>query len=172
MLITQPGGISYFGAAYGFGCDMVKNFEVVLANGDIVDANAGENSDLFAALKGGSNNFGIVTRFDLKTFQLGQFWGGNIYYFGSKTPQLLDAFTAFVINPNFDTKAALIVTTIYASTAGFITSCNFAYTSAIQNPPVFVNFTNNIPYIESDARISNLSDFAITLGAESPDNLR
>jgi hypothetical protein len=52
----------------------------VLANGQIVDANANSYSDLFYALKGGSNNFGVVTRIDLKTFPQGKFWGGFIGY--------------------------------------------------------------------------------------------
>jgi len=52
----------------------------VLANGQIVDANASSYSDLFYALKGGSNNFGVVTRIDLKTFPQGKFWGGFIGY--------------------------------------------------------------------------------------------
>ncbi|CAI6269471.1 unnamed protein product [Periconia digitata] len=62
------GGLSWYTAREGFACDNVVNFEVVLANGEIVNANATDNSDLFRALKGGSSNFGIVTKFDLKTF--------------------------------------------------------------------------------------------------------
>ncbi|KAJ8121465.1 hypothetical protein O1611_g10095 [Lasiodiplodia mahajangana] len=42
------------------------NFEVVLANGTIINANQTANADLWQALKGGSNNFGIVTRFDME----------------------------------------------------------------------------------------------------------
>ncbi|GAP91461.1 putative FAD binding domain-containing protein [Rosellinia necatrix] len=59
------GGNSYYSGRAGFGCDSVINFEVVLANGTIIDANQSANADLWQALKGGSNNFGIVTRFDM-----------------------------------------------------------------------------------------------------------
>lgn len=52
----------------------------MLADGQIVEANAESNPDLWYALKGGSNNFGIVTRIDLKTFPQGKFWGGMIGY--------------------------------------------------------------------------------------------
>lgn len=48
----------------GFACDNVGNFEVVLADGSIVNANAEENSDLWRSLKGASGNFGFVTRID------------------------------------------------------------------------------------------------------------
>jgi hypothetical protein len=36
----------------------VLNYEVVLSNGTIVNANATSNPDLFWALKGGGNQFG------------------------------------------------------------------------------------------------------------------
>ncbi|PYI28057.1 hypothetical protein BP00DRAFT_403651 [Aspergillus indologenus CBS 114.80] len=55
---------------YGTGADGVRNYEVLLADGRVVDANAHENPDLYRALKGGGTNFGIVTRFDLETHPL------------------------------------------------------------------------------------------------------
>jgi FAD/FMN-containing dehydrogenase len=60
--LTTGGGISFFSPRYGFVCDNVENFEVVLASGQIVNANSKTNSDLWRALRGGSNNFGIVTK--------------------------------------------------------------------------------------------------------------
>ena len=170
--MVEIGGISYFGAAYGFGCDTVVNFEVVLANGDIVNANANQNRDLYTALKGGSNNLGIVTRFDMKIFPLGNYWGGSNLYAGSQTPALLDAFNSFTLNPNFDIKAALIVTPIFTSAAGYLTNVNFAYTEAIVNPPVFNNITTKVTPLRPGTKISNLTDFATVLGTNSSNNLR
>ncbi|RYP74051.1 hypothetical protein DL771_003240 [Monosporascus sp. 5C6A] len=54
------GGNTFFSCRQGFACDQVVNFEVVLADGSIVEANATTNPDLFQVLKGGSNNFGIA----------------------------------------------------------------------------------------------------------------
>lgn len=62
------GGVSWYNARTGFACDSVVNYEVVLANGLIINANATNHFDLFRALKGGGSNFGIVTRFDLEAF--------------------------------------------------------------------------------------------------------
>ncbi|GKT47437.1 bifunctional solanapyrone synthase [Colletotrichum spaethianum] len=73
-------GTSFFSARYGFICDMVEQFEVVLANGDIVYANANQHSDLWKALRGGSNNFGVVTSITMKTFSQGRFWGGQTFH--------------------------------------------------------------------------------------------
>lgn len=56
--------------------DQVVNYEVVLADGSIVNANEETNSDLFRVLKGGGNNFGIVTRFDMTTLPFKSIWDG------------------------------------------------------------------------------------------------
>jgi len=60
------GGLSYFIGRLGFACDSVVNYEVVLTDGQIVNANKTTNPDLWKALKGGGSNFGIVTRFDVE----------------------------------------------------------------------------------------------------------
>lgn len=68
--LTLGGGISWFSGRYGWACDNVREYEVVLASGDVVVANVGQNADLYKALRGGGGpNFGIVVRFDLETFE-------------------------------------------------------------------------------------------------------
>jgi len=73
------GGYSLLTNKHGLGIDNVVGFEVLTpsATAQLQDppidptlrnANLGENSDLFKALKGGGHNFGIVTRFTLKTY--------------------------------------------------------------------------------------------------------
>jgi hypothetical protein len=62
---------------YGWSADSVRNFEIVLADGTITNANADSHPDLFWALRGGGGNFGIVTRFDLETYPIDLVWGGT-----------------------------------------------------------------------------------------------
>jgi hypothetical protein len=50
--------LSFLSGQYGLVCDNVANYEIVLANGSVVDANETSNPDLFFALKGGGNQFG------------------------------------------------------------------------------------------------------------------
>ncbi|KAI1197769.1 FAD-binding domain-containing protein [Nemania serpens] len=79
--VAVGAGFSFLVNKNGFAVDNVVNFEVVLANATIVNANATHNSDLFKALKGGSNNFGIVTAFTLLTERnAGSVYGGLVYY--------------------------------------------------------------------------------------------
>jgi hypothetical protein len=42
--------------------------------GTLVNATQDSYSDLWLALKGGSNNFGIVTAFESTAFKQGKFW--------------------------------------------------------------------------------------------------
>ena len=51
--------------------DSVIEFEVVLANGSILTASSTNNVDLFNVLRGGGNNFGIVTAFTVKARPMG-----------------------------------------------------------------------------------------------------
>ncbi|KAJ5266933.1 hypothetical protein N7478_009741 [Penicillium angulare] len=64
------GGMGALPNLHGLGADGIKNFEVLLADGQLINSNSKENSDLYRALKGGGSNFGIVTRFDLETHPL------------------------------------------------------------------------------------------------------
>lgn len=61
---TLGAGIPFFAPRHGFVCDIVKNFEIVLGNGIVTNANSAYNPDLFKPLKGGSGSIGLVTRFD------------------------------------------------------------------------------------------------------------
>ncbi|KAH7029934.1 uncharacterized protein B0I36DRAFT_244248, partial [Microdochium trichocladiopsis] len=59
------GGNNFLSSKVGLGYDNVVNFKVVLANGRIINANRDKYADLYKALKGGSSNFGIITRIDI-----------------------------------------------------------------------------------------------------------
>lgn len=50
--------MSYTSPRYGWTCDTVSQFEVVLADGSIAQVEDNSNPDLMWALKGGVNNFG------------------------------------------------------------------------------------------------------------------
>jgi FAD/FMN-containing dehydrogenase len=113
----RAGGVSFFSPQYGWACDAIVNFEVVLASGEIVNANASSRLDLFTALKGGQNNFGIVTRFDLKAFPASKLWGGRIVYAPAAATDLLTAFTNFKTPKGFDPYIAGWVTIRYNHSA-------------------------------------------------------
>ncbi|KAJ3800875.1 hypothetical protein GGU11DRAFT_742095 [Lentinula aff. detonsa] len=89
------GGIGFLSAEHGFGSDNVINYEVVLANGSVINANREQHSNLYWALKLGSTNFGIVTRFDMLTFPQGLVWGGSQFFAIKDAPVLLERLVTF-----------------------------------------------------------------------------
>lgn len=108
------GGNTFFTPRRGFACDNVVAFEVVLADGRIITADAHSHEDLFWALKGGSNNFGIVTNFRLKAFKADSVWGGVTFFPKQVTPVATQALTEFTDNMHKDMDSNLL--------------CFFAYT--------------------------------------------
>merc|ERR550525_585606 len=55
----------------GMGVDNILEVEIVTADGELVTANANENSDLFWALRGGGGStFGIATKYTIRTHKL------------------------------------------------------------------------------------------------------
>lgn len=123
----MTGGFSFFSTRRGWISDSVINFEVVLANGSVVNANVHENADLWAALKGGSNNFGIVTSFDFSTFPQGEMYGGDVVYTADLFPEQLKALGDYAADPNSDQDIHLIISIAYASMFGATVCKNSAY---------------------------------------------
>ena len=72
-------------------------YEVVLADGSIVEATATKNKDLFKALKGGGSNLGVVTRFDLRTFTINPegAYGGLVFTPWDSLDTVIDQFVAY-----------------------------------------------------------------------------
>ncbi|KAH8651349.1 hypothetical protein BX600DRAFT_516920 [Xylariales sp. PMI_506] len=92
--LTLGGGISYFSNAHGFACDNVASYEVVTATGDVITASPDDNQDLYWALRGGGNNFGLVTRFELVSYPLDHraMWFGKLTHPGVQNSSLIRAF--------------------------------------------------------------------------------
>ncbi|KAH7041602.1 uncharacterized protein B0I36DRAFT_392705 [Microdochium trichocladiopsis] len=103
------GGNSFYSARRGMVCDGVVRFEVVLGSGEIVVADTNTNADLWVALKGGQNNFGIVTSFELDTFETGLLWGGTVYYSLDKRQTLIGAFSDFADKVDENTASSSIL---------------------------------------------------------------
>jgi FAD/FMN-containing dehydrogenase len=66
--LTLGGGHGVVSRAYGLTCDSLTQATLITADGKQLIANAGENKDLFWALRGaGNGNFGVVTELHFKT---------------------------------------------------------------------------------------------------------
>lgn len=89
------GGISFFSNRHGWALDNVRSFEIVLANGSIVQASPSSYPDLYKALRGGGANFGIVTDLELSVYAYEGMWGGGISWTWEHADTLIDAFIEY-----------------------------------------------------------------------------
>lgn len=100
------GGLSFFGPKFELVCSNIISYDIVLASGSITTASATENPDLWRALKGGANNFGIVTRFKARSFPCSDIWSGFLYMPSSQATKVLAAFHEVVGRVDSDENAA------------------------------------------------------------------
>ncbi|KAF2803591.1 FAD-binding domain-containing protein [Mytilinidion resinicola] len=158
------GGNSFYAARKGLVCDNIAQYEVVLASGEIIYANNKTNTDLFRALKGGTGNFGIVTRLDLETFQGQDLWGGVVTYPNSTTDAQIEAFVNFgnnIVNDQYG--SAIVIWQYTTQNAATILINAYEYTKPQAWPPAFDEF-KAIPNRTSDSmRFTNMTDLTIEL---------
>ncbi|KAL1955951.1 hypothetical protein VTO42DRAFT_7936 [Malbranchea cinnamomea] len=170
--LTLGGGVSFYSAQYGFACDNVNNYEVVIADGRILQVNPKSYPDLYWALRGGGNNFGIVTMFDLAAYPTGKLWAGSRAYLVDDVTKrsVLDAVVKFGDEWPSDPKAAMICN--FAYTQGmFVAAVNLEYTEPVENPPIFESF-RQIPQIMDTMGIKTLPEVALEFKESNPNGLR
>ncbi|KAF1953113.1 FAD-binding domain-containing protein [Byssothecium circinans] len=155
------GGNSYYTGRYGWGIDNVANFEVVLADGSIVNANPKSHSDLFKALKGGSGNFGIVTRFDLYTFPAKDVWGGIRAAARDQGDALAQAMVDFTNTNNKNPEAAFIINYTFnpGSSSDILVAHVVIDTDGVVNAPAFAK-VQQIPVILNDVKNRSMANMA------------
>ncbi|KAI8947754.1 hypothetical protein F4801DRAFT_592358 [Xylaria longipes] len=142
------GGLSYFSYEQGFICDNVVNYEIVLASGEVANANADTNRDLWVALKGGANNFGIVTRFDLRAFPQGRLWGGKVFYFQPSFSGQIGSLVEYLKDPNPDVDIHICLSLGYAPAMGDLLAMNDIFCTKPEKPKALEPFSDVQPQIE------------------------
>ncbi|KAI9706175.1 MAG: hypothetical protein M1820_004936 [Bogoriella megaspora] len=175
--LTLGGGVSYFSGLYGFACDNVINYEVILADGTIAQVNSSsEYAELYRALRGGGNNFGIVTRFDLDTYPYDLMYGGLTAWVSSPntTSALISAYTIVTAAAPSDPNGAMFLAQGYYN-GTFIWSAGLEYAKPDTNPALFAPF--NTPSLQATRiltteRISNHSGLTVELDATQPPGFR
>ncbi|RMZ66126.1 FAD binding domain containing [Pyrenophora seminiperda CCB06] len=160
------GGISHFSPEYGLVCDNVVEFEVVLADGDIVTASMTENHDLFTVLKGGNNNFGVVTDLKMRTFKYNGMWGGLVLYPGDAIQGHFEALVKFSNGVGKEPKGAVIVMPMYTSAVGADLVLNaYDYAEPIPRPAIYDEFLMIKGNVSDSTGIRNMSSLAGELAA-------
>jgi hypothetical protein len=169
--LTLGGGISFFANRYGWACDNVASYEVVTASGIEVTASPTSFSDLYWALRGGGNNFGIVTKFNLETIPQGQMWGGDRLHVEPQFPAVIQAFYNLGKNSAQDVDAAQILSFAFAQGMKFA-SAALQYAKPVTNAPIFKEYLAINPAVQDTTRIRTLADLTQQFNVSNPKGLR
>ncbi|KAH9834776.1 uncharacterized protein C8Q71DRAFT_766331 [Rhodofomes roseus] len=164
---TLGGGFSFLSNQYGLTVDTVRAFELVLPNGTITTVTE-SNPDLFWALKGGFNNFGIVTQFILEAYPQGQVWGGAIITLGE-----LDAVTNATANfyANVADPKASILTTLNWDLGITAVEVNLFYDAPTPPDGIFDEFLA-MPYLTRDVSTRSFLSLVLTAPSNATFGLR
>jgi len=166
----SSGGITFHSRERGFSCDNIYGYEVVLGSGQVIYADESSHPDLWLALKGGSNNFGIITRFDVATIPQGNMWYSFLSYNYTNTTLWAHAkaFSDFMKPENFDAAAMMGVFLDYAGGA-FILSDAMWYTKDVEKPAVYDAFTK-IPNLGGVSMLNTTDNVVELFGENIPSN--
>ncbi|KAI1171413.1 hypothetical protein F4777DRAFT_591217 [Nemania sp. FL0916] len=171
--LTLGGGLSYFSPRYGWTCDTVTRFQIVLANACIVEVDAKTDPELFQALKGGSNNFGVVTRIDFKTFEQGLIWAGTVYHDLSRADQVIAELVRMASAKEYDEYASMIVTFAYAQARGHaVIASVLEYTKEVDSPPKYYQGFLKIPSLMNISELVTMTSLSKTTREYSPQHPR
>lgn len=141
--LTLIGGFHYFNNKYGYAMDNAVSYDVVLGNGTQVTANQTSHPDLFWALKGGASNYGIVTKFTLKTYDMPKVSTTIQVFNESAIPKFLDAVCeAAKLDDENPIAAGMVATVQYNVTTKVIDASLLGVQEGVSNPPSqFANFS-------------------------------
>jgi FAD/FMN-containing dehydrogenase len=76
--IVTGGGVGYLVRKYGLTIDSLLAADVVTADGQRLRVDADHHPDLFWAIRGGGGNFGVVTRFQFRLYEVPTTVGGML----------------------------------------------------------------------------------------------
>lgn len=166
------GGQTFLARRNGWACDTVVGYEIVLASGEVVTATANSHSDLWLALKGGSNNFGIVTHFHLSTYPQKDMLGGLVAF--NYTQSTLDAhataFSNFMAAKNFDEKAMMGILITYENGVSAITDSLF-YLDPVASPAVYEPFISIPGQVANELVVTDVGTIVNNFGSFTPPSL-
>lgn len=140
----------------------------------IVTASAKSFPDLYWALRGGGNNFGIVTAFNFEAHPLpgGNIWGGvKLYTVDPDGDAVAEAFAAAVKDSPKDPNASLLVAWTQLGGQN-LAGAQLSYAKPDGgNAAIFNNFNALTPVID-DTRNRNIYDWGLELDTANPYGFR
>jgi FAD/FMN-containing dehydrogenase len=89
---TLGGGLGLLSRRYGYAADHVRSIDVVTADGRQRLVTDGADPDLFWALRGGRDNFGVVTGIEVELVPVTTIYGGGLFFAAESAADVLDTY--------------------------------------------------------------------------------
>jgi hypothetical protein len=143
---------------------------VVTASGSIVTVTATQFPDLYWALRGGGNNFGIVTKFNMRTFAQTAMWGGPRVYNESEWDAVYTAYDKIARNAAQDVKQAQLIS-FGLQNGNKLCASELEYSDPTPWPAIFDDW-KAIPAVQDLTAVTNLTTLTRNLGGGAPDGIQ
>jgi FAD/FMN-containing dehydrogenase len=154
------GGYSWKTNEYGLTIDTIKSYTLVLPNGTITKVDD-STPDLFFALRGGFNRFGVLVDAEFATHdQVPKVYAGTRLYSGENVDRIVNATSEFIAT-NKDPKAN-VITTMLGSTAAAV----FFYDGP-EKPESFKGFDGIDTLLINSVKTQSFSDFVNDVPSEA-----
>jgi hypothetical protein len=112
------GGLGPLARSHGYGSDYLVSAKVVTGAGEIVEANADTNPELFWALRGGKKGLGVVVEAQVQLVPMPAIYAGSVFF---DTPYLEPMLRAWVDwTKTADSRATTSVAMVHFPPAPFI----------------------------------------------------
>jgi hypothetical protein len=88
---TLGGGLGWLARRYGLAANSLAAAELVTPDGELVRADAGHESDLFWAIRGGGGSVGVLTALEMRLYPVAQLYAGALFFPIARAAEVLDA---------------------------------------------------------------------------------
>jgi FAD/FMN-containing dehydrogenase len=89
---TLGGGLGLLSRRYGYAADHVRSIDVVTADGQLRYVTEDSDPDLFWALRGGRDNFGVVTGIEIDLMPITTLYGGGLFFAAESATEVFDTY--------------------------------------------------------------------------------
>ena len=130
--------------------------------------NERSHPDLYFALRGGMNNFGIVTHFTMRAVDQGQMYSGQRTYSPDKRSTITDQAYELTTRWKNDTAMSFYYSFGYdQQTNNYSLAVSQEYSQPVSSPAPF-NRLNQIPFETSTLRVGQLTEFTEEVASATP----
>ncbi|MDO7880601.1 FAD-binding oxidoreductase [Salinibacterium soli] len=103
------GGLGPLARSHGFASDWVRGFTLATAAGEVLTVTADENADLFWALRGGKDGFGVVIDVTIELVPLDSLYAGALIFAEEHIEQVLRGWAAWTLDARADVTTSVVV---------------------------------------------------------------